>query len=94
MYVCFDGCSAFSMFPKIVMSLSVSAPNRYELQFLQHKIDTIKVEHEAHVLPLMMATPNEGEVTDKRHCDLSLSSTFPLIKCETEVSLFFICFGL
>lgn len=52
------------------------------------------MEHEAHVLPLMMATPNEGDVTDKKHHDLSFSSTFPLIECETEVSLFFICFVL
>jgi hypothetical protein len=81
------------MSPKIVRSFSVSTPNRYELQFLQHKIDTIKLECEANMLPHMMATPNEGDVTDKKHDDLTVSSAFPFIKCETKVSLFSYALG-
>ncbi|PNF19955.1 hypothetical protein B7P43_G10369, partial [Cryptotermes secundus] len=49
----------------------------------EHKTDAIKLEHAAHVLPLMMAAPTE-DVTDKKHYDLSPSSTIPVIKCETE----------
>ncbi|PNF19954.1 hypothetical protein B7P43_G10369, partial [Cryptotermes secundus] len=55
----------------------------------EHKTDAIKLEHAAHVLPLMMAAPTE-DVTDKKHYDLSLSSTFPLIKCDSEFIMDFV----
>jgi hypothetical protein len=41
--------------------------------FLHLKIDTLKVDHETHVVPFEMVTQNEGHVTDKKHDDFSLS---------------------
>jgi hypothetical protein len=43
------------------------------------------------MLPHTVATPNE-DVTNIKHDDLSVSPTFSLIKCETEVSPVFIHF--
>lgn len=51
----------------------------------------IKEEHEAHILPHTIAAP-DGDVTNIKHDDLSVSPTFPLIKCETEVSPVFVHF--
>jgi hypothetical protein len=73
------------MIVKIVNGLSVSVHNKYGLQCLQLKIDTVKVERETHLLPHAVDTLNEGDVANDEH-DLSLSPVRPLIKCETEVS--------
>jgi hypothetical protein len=70
------------------MNLFTTFHNEHELLFLQHKTDAVKVEHEAHTV----ATLNEGNVTDMKCDDHSVSPTFPSVKCETEVSLVFIHF--
>lgn len=73
------------MIVKIVNGLSVSAHNKYGLQSLQCNVDTIKVEHETHLLQHVVDTRNGGDVADNK-LELSLSPVCPLIKCETEVS--------
>jgi len=55
---------------------------------MQLSVDTVK--RETCVLPHSLAELNGGEVCHIKHDDLSVSPAFPLVKCETEVSSFFI----